>query len=179
MSNITVYSGPMKCGKSTRLINEAMKWQRTGKKILMFKPYADNRNSINTINDRNGNKINAINIDKIDDIQNYDADLYFIDEFQFLDGNINVIQNLVSKGKKFFIAGLNLTAEKKPFGKMGELLCNADNVNMLSSICECCHEDSAVYSFCNVKKTSDILIGDSEYMPVCASCYSKLKNGIN
>lgn len=174
MSSITVFSGPMKCGKSTRLINEAKKWKHTDKKIQIFKPFVDNRSFIETINDRNGNELNAINIENIDDIKNYDADVYFIDEFQFLNGNISTIQDMVSDGKQFFIAGLNLTAEKKPFGKMGELICNADSVEMLSSICECCHENNAIYSFCKVKKENDILIGDSEYIPVCPSCYNKL-----
>ena len=174
MSNITVFSGPMKCGKSSKLINEANRWKIAGKNIAMFKPLIDDRFSKDFVNDRNGNEHEAINIKSINEIKNYDADMYFIDEFQFLEGDISTIQDLVSLGKKFYIAGLNLTAERKPFGKMGELMCNSDNIEMLTSICECCHEDNAIYSFCKEKKTGDILIGDSQYIPVCSSCYDKL-----
>ena len=46
-------------------------------------------------------------------IEKYDADIYLIDEFQFLQGEITPIQKLASKGKKFYIAGLNLTTEMK------------------------------------------------------------------
>ena len=176
MSNITVFSGPMKCGKSTRLINEAKRQIIAGKDVLVFKPLIDNRVDINKINDKNGNEIGAINITSIDEIKNYDCDMYFIDEFQFLDGNVNVVQELVEKGKRIYIAGLNLTAERKPFGKMGEIMCNADNVQMLTSICECCKKDNAIYSFCKTKKDGDILIGDDVYIPVCAECYRKLVN---
>ena len=174
MGNINVFSGPMKCGKSQRLIDEAKRQKIAGKNIKIFKPVIDNRFSENNIVDRNGNSVEALNIDKIEDIEKYDADMYFIDEFQFLNGSIDTIQKLASKGKKFYISGLNLTAERKPFGKMGELLCNADNIQMMTSICECCHNDNAVYSFCKTEKTGDILIGDSVYIPVCASCYNKL-----
>lgn len=181
MGNINVFSGPMKCGKSQRLINEAHRQKIAGKNIKIFKPLMDDRFSNTSIADRNGNKIEAINIQNINEIEKYDADIYFIDEFQFLNGELDSIQKLVGKGKKFYISGLNLTAERKPFGKMGDLLCNADNVQMMTSICECCHADNAVYSFCKEEKTGDILIGDSQYIPVCSSCYERLtkqKNGI-
>lgn len=174
MGNINVFSGPMKCGKSERLIIEANRQKVAGKKVQVFKPRMDNRFSENDIADRNGNKFPAINIESIDEIEKYDADVYLIDEFQFLNGNIDAIQNLAIKGKKFFVAGLNLTAERKPFGKMGELLCCSDNVQMMTAICECCHSENAIYSYCKAEKTGDILIGDSQYMPVCGSCYNKL-----
>lgn len=174
MGNINVFSGPMKCGKSQRLINEANRQKIAGKNIVMFKPLLDNRFSNDNVTDRNGNKYPSVNIQNIEEIENYDADIYFIDEFQFLNGNIDTIQKLVSKGKKFYISGLNLTAERKPFGKMGELLCNSDNIQMMTSICECCKSDNAVYSFCKENKKGDILIGDSQYIPVCSNCYERL-----
>ena len=81
---------------------------------------------------------------------------------------------MASAGKKFFISGLNLTAEKKPFGKMGDLLCCSDNINMYTAICDCCHSENAIYTYCKSKKDGDILIGDSQYMSVCSSCYERL-----
>ena len=178
MGNINVFSGPMKCGKNQMLINEVNRHKIAGENIKVFKPIIDDRFSKDNIEDRNGNSYPAINIQNINDIEKYDADVYFIDEFQFLGGDINTIQKLASQGKKFYISGLNLTSERKPFGKMGELLCNSDNVQMMTAICECCHKDNAIYSYCKTKKNGDILIGDNEYMPVCASCYEKLINGL-
>lgn len=174
MGSINVFSGPMKCGKSNQLIFEANRQKIAGKSIKVFKPLMDNRFYENQIADRNGNTFPAINIEKIEDIENYDADVYFIDEFQFLNGNVDSIQKLANQGKKFFIAGLNLTAEKKPFGQMGDLLCCSDNIQMMTAICECCHSENAIYTFCKTEKTGDILIGDSQYIPVCSNCYAKL-----
>ena len=177
MSDINVFTGPMKSGKSQKIINEAYRQIIAGKKIQMFKPKLDTREQ-ECVADRNGNKIMAVNIQDMNEIENYDADVYIIDEFQFLKGNVNVIQNMASKGKKFFIAGLNLTAEKKPFGKMGDLMCVSDNVQMLTSICEICKNDNAIYTYCKEHKEGDILVGDSQYLPVCRSCYQKLIEGI-
>lgn len=174
MGDINVFTGPMKCGKSKKIFDELDRQLIAGKKVQMFKPAIDNRYGNSIIASRSGKKIEAINIENIEDINTYDAEVYFIDEFQFLKGNISTIEKLAGCGKKFYIAGLNLTAEKKPFGKMGELLCLADNVNMLTSICEECKGENAIFSYFKGKKDCDIAIGDSEYLPVCRKCYNKL-----
>lgn len=174
MGVINVYTGPMKCGKSKKIFDELDRQLIAGKKVQMFKPAIDNRFGESVIASRSGKQISAINIKNIEEIGNYDAEVYFIDEFQFLDGNLSTIEKLAESGKKFYIAGLNLTAEKKTFGKMGDLLCLADNVNMLTAICEECKCENAIFSFYKGQKDTDIVIGNSEYLPVCRNCYNKL-----
>ena len=177
MGIINVYTGPMKCGKSQKIFNELKRQLIAGKNIKVFKPLLDNRAGDAVISTRAGNSINAINIQSINEIEKYDADSYFIDEFQFLEGNVKTIEKLADNGKKFYIAGLNLTSDKKPFGKMGDLMCIADNIKMMTSICEICKNDNAVFSYFKGKKDQDIVIGDGEYIPVCRKCYEKLKKG--
>ena len=174
MGVINVYTGPMKCGKSKKIFDELDRQLIAGKKVQMFKPAIDNRFGESVIASRSGKQISAINIKNIEEIGNYDAEVYFIDEFQFLEGNLSTIEKLAESGKKFYIAGLNLTAEKKTFGKMGDLLCLADNVNMLTAICEECKCENAIFSFYKGQKDTDIVIGNSEYLPVCRNCYNKL-----
>ena len=176
MGNINVFTGPMYCGKSQSLINEANRQKIAGKKVAVFKPLIDDRFSNDDIMDRNGNKFPATNIEKIDEIEKYDADVYIIDEFQFLTGDIEVILKLADKGKKFFIGGLNLTAERKPFGLMGDILCHADNIQLMTAICDECHSENAIYTYCKVEKTGEILVGDDEYSALCSECYKKLTN---
>ena len=145
MGDINVFTGPMKCGKTEKMIHEFDRQTIAGKQIKMFKPQLDNRFGDTTVATRDGRKVEAINIEKIDELQNYDADIYFVDEFQFLDGNVKVIEKMAESGKKFFISGLNLTAEKKPFGKMGDLMCFADNIQMMTSICDVCRGENAIF----------------------------------
>lgn len=158
MGDINVFSGPMKCGKSMHIINEFNRQLITGKNVMIFKPKLDDRIGTDIIGTRDGRKIQANNIETIEDLQKYNADVFFIDEFQFLDGNVKVIEQMAEKGKKFYIAGLNLTSDKKPFGKMGDLMCIADNIKMMTSICEICKNDNAVYSYFKGKKDNDIVI---------------------
>ncbi|MBQ9298249.1 MAG: hypothetical protein IJ223_04390 [Clostridia bacterium] len=175
MGDINVFVGPMKSGKSQRMFNELHRQEIAGKDILIFKPQLDNRAGNDYVATRAGEKIKAISINNIEDLEEYNADVYFIDEFQFLNGNVGVIEKLAQNGKKFFISGLNLTSEKKPFGKMGDLMCFADNVQLLTSVCEICKSDNAIFSYYKGQKNTDIQVGDSEYIPVCRNCYNKLK----
>ncbi len=162
MGDINVFTGPMKCGKTQKILDEAKRQEIAGKNVKIFKPSIDDRFSNEKVISRNGFNKNAINISNIEEIKKYDADVYVIDEFQFLKGDLNELYNLTKAGKKFFIAGLNLTSERKPFGAMGELMCMSDRVQMLTAVCENC-------------KSEDILVGDEDlYMPVCRKCYEKL-----
>lgn len=179
MGDINVYTGPMKCGKTQKMLNELDRQIIAGKDIKIFKPSIDTRFGENIVQTRSGKKIDAININSIDELENYNADIYFIDEFQFLNGNVDTIEKMAESGKKFYISGLNLTAEKKTFGKMGDLMCLADNVQMMTSICEICKNENAIFSYFKGNKSSDILIGDSEYIPVCRNCYNKLNTNKN
>ncbi len=174
MTNINVYTGPMKCGKSQKIFNEMNRKQIAGKEVLLFKPSIDDRKGNDIVFSRNGEKRIAININNIEEIQNYDAEYYFIDEFQFLKGDVAVIEKMAQEGKSFYISGLNLTAEKKPFGKMGDLMCLADNIQLMTSVCEVCKSENAVYSYFKGGKSEDIVIGDSQYIPVCRKCYQLL-----
>jgi len=175
MGELNVYTGPMKCGKTQRILDEAKRQQIAGKEVKVFKPQIDNRFKENEVISRNGFRTKAININTIDEITKYNADVYIIDEFQFLDGNIEKLDELTTQGKKIYVAGLNLTSEKKPFGKMGQLMCMSDNVHMLTSICENCREDNAIYTyFKGGEKSGDILVGEDCYIPVCRKCYDKL-----
>lgn len=175
MCTITVFSGPMKSGKTQAIINEYKRNLIAGKSVKMFKPEIDTRTG-SCVSSRNGINIPAISIQKISDIKKYDADVFFIDEFQFLKGDVSIIRKLADSGKKFFISGLNLTSEKKPFGKMPELLAIADDVRMLTAICDFCKSDKAVYTFYkNGKKDEEIVIGDSEYSAICRHCSHDLE----
>ena len=175
MGDINVYTGPMKCGKSHVILQEAKRQLIAGKTIQIFKPEIDTRTVGSFVQDRNGNKLEAVSINNINEIKQYDADVYIIDEFQFLNGDVNVIEELAQQGKKFFIAGLNMTSEKKPFGKMGDLWCVADHVTTMTSICEICKRDNAIFSYYKgVNKLGDIAIGDLDYVPVCRECYNEI-----
>ena len=174
MTKINVFTGPMFSGKTNLLLGAYERATIAHKNVLAFKPKLDNRFGDNVIKSRRFGEIEAISISSIDDLQHYDAEVYIIDEFQFLTGDIRVIVQMADeKDKVFFISGLDMTAEKKPFGHMPEILAVADHVEKCVAICNDCAEENAVYSYFLGKKNTDIVVGNSEYIPLCRKCYTK------
>jgi len=171
---ITVYTGPMFSSKSVMMFFAYDKSKIADKKVLAFKPKKDDRFGSGVIKSRSLEQtLEAINISDLSELQNYDADVYIIDEFQFLEGDIFIIQRMANEGKIFHISGLDMTAEGKPFGLMPELLAIADQVNKGVAICNDCKQENAIHSYFLGKKNEDVRIGDSEYIPLCRSCWLK------
>ena len=75
MGDINVYTGPMKCGKTQKILDEARRQEIAGKNIKVFKPKIDDRFSREQLISRNGNKASAIEIESIDEINKYNADV--------------------------------------------------------------------------------------------------------
>lgn len=180
MGKLIVYTGPMKSGKTTKLIEQYNKTLSKNPKTYMFKPKIDNRYSSVRVVARNGNEqIISTLLDNIDMLW-YFKNMYknfFIDEFQFLDGNISTIKNLLDLGKNIWVSGLNLTAEKKPFGLMGDLMCLADTIYILKGNCDYCgKQNKGIYTFYEGGKNTDIVVGDDKYKCVCSKCYIKYSN---
>ena len=179
MSRIIVYTGPMFSSKTAFLLAEYERSQIAERKTVAFKPAIDGRFGTDIIKSRNAVQIEAICISNLCEIEEYDAQDYFIDEFQFLNGDIQIIQRMAGRGKNFYISGLDMTAEGKPFAIMQELLCIADEVEKRKAICVDCKNSNATHSFFLGKKDKDVLVGDKEYIPLCRECWAKrmrLKN---
>ena len=170
---ITVYTGPMFSSKTAALISAYERSTIAHKKVLAFKPVIDTRFGTNVIKSRSFGEIPAIEISNLSDLNKYDADVYVIDEFEFLEGDIKVLQDMVDfKGKIIYASGLDMTAERKPFGLMPELLAIADSVNKFVGVCHDCYEENANYSYFLGKKNTDIVLGNNEYIILCRKCYA-------
>lgn len=176
MGKITVYTGPMFSRKTAFLLAEYERSMIAEKKVVAFKPVLDGRFGDHVIASRNAGSIEAKCISTVEEIQNYDAQDYFIDEFQFLTGEVRILQKMANNGKTFYIAGLDMTAEGKPFPIMADLLAIADVVEKRTAICVDCKCDDAVYSFFLAGKKQDILVGDKEYVPLCRKCWQARMN---
>ena len=181
MGKLVIYTGPMKGGKTTALLdkynNEKCSYEFP-EKLMLFKPVIDDRFSKHNVLTRDGKMLSCINVATIDDVLNL-ADNYdklFIDEFQFLAGDVARLLEMSMQDKEFYIAGLNLTAERRPFGLMNRLYPYATEINLLFGNCDNCGAiGEGIYTFFKGGKTQDILVGEKNYMCVCPKCYTELK----
>lgn len=177
---IHVKTGPMFSSKSASLIERYNNiWNK--EKVMCFKPKVDDRD-MGIIKSRTSDiKIPAICINNLDEIYDHIDEktrTIFIDEIQFLDGDVSVLLNLsINNDIDFYISGLNMTSEQKPFGIMPQVLAVADEIEILPASCFDCNKDASYSYYEAGDKSGTILVGSDGYIPLCASCLKKRQGG--
>ncbi|MBA2306821.1 thymidine kinase [Candidatus Dependentiae bacterium] len=186
---LEVICGSMFSGKSEELIRRARRSEIAHTKTIIFKHKVDDRMSVEYVHSHNGDRIKAIALDDAWDINLFITDeikTLAIDEAQFFSSEIvQVILELLDKGKRIIAAGLDLDFRGQPFGSMPLLMALADSVTKLNAICVMCG-NSAHFSqrLINGKAANFddplILIGMQDYYEArCRDCYFIDKNGWN
>jgi thymidine kinase len=147
LGSLEVVCGSMFCGKTDELIRRLRRAVIARKKVQVFKPAIDMRYSVEKINSHAGSAFDAIPIATAREILTYldpDDTVVGIDEAQFLDdGILDVIDELISKGIRVIVAGLDTDFRAEPFGCMPVLMATAERVDKLQAICMVCSEPAS------------------------------------
>ena len=173
--------GCMFAGKTEEFIRRLVRFQYGKYKVIVFKPYIDNRYSIKETVSHSNLKIAAINVKESKEILNYitsDVDVIGIDELQFFDFEIvNIINQLANQGLIVIANGLDKDFKNDPFLNIQSLIFKAEYIYKLHAICVICGNDAdRTQRLINNKpaKKNDpiILIGASEsYQARCRLCH--------
>jgi thymidine kinase len=143
---LEVITGPMFCGKTDELLRRLRRAIIAKQKIQVFKPGFDIRYSSEKVTSHAGNEYNAYPVESITEIPTLlldDVTLVAIDEAQFFGEEIiEVVQELVDKGIRVIVAGLDMDFRGEPFGQMPILLAQAEIVDKLHAICMVCGEEA-------------------------------------
>ena len=146
---ITTFTGPMHSSKSETMIKYYNKIYNKDS-ILVFKPKVDTRDE-GIIRSKGSSKyIDAICIKELEEIEkfvNEDITNIFIDEIQFLKGNVKTLLKLsIMDDIDIYCAGLNMTSEQEPFGLMPQILAISDKIINTYSSCNVCGR-KAIYTY--------------------------------
>ncbi len=143
---LEVICGPMFSGKSEELIRRLRRARIAQQPVISFNPHVDTRTTLHTIASHNGTSLEAITIADPFDIPLHITDaieVVGIDEVQFFSPEIvSVVIDLVEKGKRVIVTGLNLDFKGVPFSTMPLFMAIADTVTKLSAICIVCGSDA-------------------------------------
>ena len=106
-----------------------------------------------------------------DELNKYDVIL--INEAQFFDDLYDLVNRLLFRNKTIYIGGLDGDYERKKFGQILDLIPLCDKVTKLTSLCAICKNGKqGLFSLRMAKNIQkQILIDETQYMPVCRSCY--------
>jgi thymidine kinase len=176
--------GPMFSGKSTEIIRRIRILQKIKQKILVIKPNIDNRYNNNKVTSHDFESADCISVSLLSEINENiikQHDTIIIDEGQFFNDLVEVIDNWLKLYKKnIIVAGLDGDYQQKPIGQILNLIPLSNKCIKLNSICNICKDGTkAPFSYRCVKSNDIILIGGSEsYIPVCRTHYLQLQNNI-
>jgi len=185
---LTLIYGPMFSGKTTKLIElyNVSVSNYGQEKCLAFNYKLDTRYGMNQIITHDGKKIDCLSIIDIDDfITNeltrpliLNAQYIFINEAQFFKNIDSVVMHLHNVLKKdVILCGIDLDYKREKFGTMMKLVPSATNVLKLTGTCKLC-KGASEFSHRTVANSLQILIGYSQYIPLCEKCYVS-ENGLS
>lgn len=172
--SIHLIFGPMFSGKTTELLRRVERYEVANRKCLVIKHKIDNRYSSDHVVAHNGRKTDAKACSALHLLDYSSYDVIAIDEGQFFgDSIVPFCESAANNGKIVIVAALDGTYQRKPFGKVLELVPLAESVVKLNSVCMKCYADAAFTQRLGSQE-GDIDIGGAEkYSAACRSCYFK------
>lgn len=200
VGSLSVFTGPMFCGKTTRLIQEITRCADIlngssfeNKRPLLINSRFDNRDPHNLISSHSSSykgvsdKIDIVQAQKLSDVDISNYTIIGIDEAQFYDDLFIAVSAWINQGKTIYCAGLDSDRNMNKFGQIVDLCYIADSFIKLPSICALCMETKkeffrpsdltpAPFTACiNEQSTDQIQVGGTNiYRPVCRFHFNKL-----
>ena len=138
---LEVICGPMFSGKSEEMIRRLRRAEIAGQRVVIFKPQIDDRYDATDVVSHAGARMRAVPVTSVAEIvtRAQSFDVVGIDEAQFLgEGVVALALELVDRGVRVVIAGLDQDFRRLPFGPMPELLTHAEFVDKLQAVCHRC-----------------------------------------
>jgi len=173
---LEIIIGPMKSGKTSKLIEVYKQYKYCNTKICVINHIFDTRYSNNEVVSHDGIKIPCIMTKNIRDIfiqsNILDYEVVLINEGQFFEDLYECVLELLESNKKIYISGLDGDYKKNKIGSILDLIPHSDNVIKISSLCGICKNGTkAIFSKRITKDNVQIVIGVDNYIPVCRKCY--------
>jgi thymidine kinase len=170
---ITFFSGPMRSGKSTRLMAELQRNSyRKNIIVTFFRSHKDTREFLirSSLGELDMERIKTERLEKIQDLGQTNADVIGLDELHFYEeGIVDILLDLYLAGKEIYVAGLTVDANGIPWKSTQKLLCSPE-VNVIRSFaaCEWCGNRWASRTF---GKFGNVGVGDAQYEAICFACW--------
>jgi thymidine kinase len=177
--------GSMFSGKTTQLVQYYRNYTYIGRKVAVINYLEDKRYHDSLLSTHDHLMIPCTLVKTLRQLwsnpgnpfhsEARDADVILINEGQFFPDLYDVVIEMVEQHRKIvYIAGLDGDYQRNTFGQILDLIPYCDKVVKLQSMCSLCKSGKkGIFSRRITQETSQIVIGSSNYIPVCRSCYSQ------
>lgn len=169
--------GPMRAGKTTRLIQDYIQFRQLGKNVCIINWKGDiERTKTPYLKSHDNIMVECLNIETFRDssIKNIfrknKTDIYMLNEGQFFPELKQTYLYIVEELKKeFYIYALDGDFNRENFGEIHQLIPHCDTYEKLYARCEC--GKKALFSKRLIMDSKQTLIGTDIYKSVCRECY--------
>lgn len=189
---ITIISGPVKAGKSKKLIDVYGQLKDCG--VMVFSSKFSLTGGEDIVS-RYGTQIKAIPINSLFDIPCHISGKFvkqiLIDEFQFLQMSTSELKAFFDKyyyQYDFWLFGLNMNYRRSPFKLMASAMAMADKIELIGGYCDRCGEIPSKYSLrlengepADIAKEGQVILLDGEYddvrvdyQSICDNCWKNI-----
>lgn len=173
--------GPMFSGKTTRLI-EIYNDLKDRHNVAVINFAEDTRYHDKMLSTHDRVMIPCLHARNIEDVmlseEIQNSDVVLINEGQFFPDIYDSVMKLVETDKKrVYICGLDGDFQRNTFGNLLKLVPYSDKISKLHSNCDRC-DQRAIFSHRITCETSQVVIGSSNYIPLCRTCYCLLTNDV-
>ena len=148
---LQLFFGPMRSGKSTKLLRIEMHHTILGhSKAKLFIPFISSVRkdaircmvSLTPIYVGTIAKDNMVTISEEELLEMLKYDVILIDEGQFIDNIVEIVMALLDKNKTIHIAGLSGDSNGNLMGKMHLLIPHANKAKIITGHCDLCVEEN-------------------------------------
>ena len=171
--------GPMFSGKTTRLIEQYHLYTTRNMNVIAIN-FADDTRYHDTMLSTHDNVmipcVQCHNLNEIIDNDNIkNSSVILINEGQFFQDIFEIVVNWVEHQKKHvIICGLDGDFKRIKFGKLCDLIPFCDSIVKLHAKCKC--GQNAIFSHRVTNEVAQVVIGSSNYIPLCRTCYLDINN---
>ena len=185
MAKLIFTFGTMNSSKSLNLISTVHNYKSLNKKVLILTPSVDDRFGLGKVKSRaTETEYDACVVYPDSNIKGFvdeSCDVIIVDEVQFLSKEQIIQLWEISQHRTVMCYGLKSDFKGELFPAIETLLSYADEVRSTITLCHVCGEHKASFNSrwndgLPVIVGDQILVGDSEYKPVCKKCWHKIIN---
>ena len=181
---LEIILGSMFSGKTSRLVEIYKQCKFCNIPVIVVNHSCDNRYDDELLSTHDKIKIPCIKTNNLfeflnkyyfnndNDVKN--TEVILINEGQFFSDLYEVVDDMLQKGKKVYVCGLDGDFKRNKFGQMLDLIPLCDKVTKLTSLCSICKNGTpGIFSKRITTEKEQTIVGSDNYIPVCRICYEQ------
>jgi thymidine kinase len=179
--SLEIVLGPMFAGKSSYILSSLRRYEAIGWPVLSITSTLDTRYETDAIHSHNHDSHSAISTDLLTPLlmtESFaEARLLVIEEAQFFKDLYPFVYQAVDVcGKDVLVVGLDGDSERRPFGRIAEIIPLCDKITKLTAMCKRCGNGTpAIFTHRKDADTSIIKVGEADtYEALCRRHYKAL-----